>query len=342
MVFQPAADNGHTLEGWQVAQAVMNRARSTDAVGWVNHYSVCALLPDTSATGARCFVNAVCEVLETKGRRPMCTVFTYPSSNLADGEVMEAWQASSGRNGKAARQQDGASVSAGASTTAVAESRLSRFTDEVLPQRPLESLLIRPLPAWKRAIDILAASMGLLVLSPIMILCALAIRLGSSGPVFFKQKRSGLGGVPFMIYKFRTMVTDAEARKQDLRKFSEQDGPAFKMAHDPRITRVGRFLRTTSLDELPQLINVLKGDMTLVGPRPLPCAEQAGCSRWQHRRLEVTPGLTCIWQVHGRSQVTFNEWMRMDMRYIHQRAFLHDLKLLLETIPAVLFRKGAR
>ena len=191
-------------------------------------------------------------------------------------------------------------------------------------------------------LDFLGALVLLVVAAPIMAIAAMAIRLTSSGPALFKQRRAGLGGRPFVIYKFRTMVTDAEARKRELRKYSEQDGPAFKLTNDPRVTAVGRFLRKTSIDELPQLWNVLKGDMSLVGPRPLPVDEADACLQWQRRRLDVTPGLTCIWQVKGRSTVTFAEWVRMDVEYIRKRTLLHDLSILLQTVPAVLLRKGAR
>jgi lipopolysaccharide/colanic/teichoic acid biosynthesis glycosyltransferase len=206
----------------------------------------------------------------------------------------------------------------------------------------VETLLVQPLPWWKRAIDIVGAGMGLLVLSPVMILSALAIKGTSHGPVIFKQRRAGLGGRPFWIYKFRTMTIDAEAKKAALRSISEQDGPAFKLSNDPRVTGIGKFLRETSLDELPQLWNVIKGDMSLVGPRPLPMDESAECEQWQRSRLDVTPGLTCIWQVKGRSRVTFDQWMRMDVNYIRRRNFFHDIKILTQTIPAVLLRKGAR
>ena len=206
----------------------------------------------------------------------------------------------------------------------------------------VEALLLRRLPWWKRGIDIFGALVGLVMLSPIMILSGLAIKVTSPGPVIFKQRRAGLGGVPFWIYKFRTMMVDAEQRKAELRPLSEQDGPAFKLSDDPRLTKVGKFLRETSLDELPQLWNVLKGDMSLVGPRPLPMDESAECARWQRRRLDVTPGLTCIWQVKGRSRVTFDEWMRMDVNYIRRRNIWHDVKILTQTIPAVLLRRGAK
>jgi lipopolysaccharide/colanic/teichoic acid biosynthesis glycosyltransferase len=172
-------------------------------------------------------------------------------------------------------------------------------------------------------------------------LISLAIKLTSRGPVFFKQYRSGHGGKPFALYKFRTMVINAEALKEELLPLNEQDGAAFKMKNDPRVTRLGRILRTTSLDELPQLWNILRGDMTLVGPRPLPCDETAACHGWQRRRLLVRPGLTCIWQVRGRGTVPFVEWIRMDLEYIRAQSLLHDLKLLVLTVPAVLLRRGA-
>jgi lipopolysaccharide/colanic/teichoic acid biosynthesis glycosyltransferase len=190
--------------------------------------------------------------------------------------------------------------------------------------------------------DILGAIVGLILFSPVMILAAVMIRLTSRGPAIFTQKRHGLGGRQFTIYKFRTMVADAERIKPSLRPMSEQDGPAFKLTNDPRVTWVGKLLRSTSLDELPQFFNVLLGDMSLVGPRPLPLEESDGCNQWQRRRLDVTPGLTCIWQVNGRSTVTFDEWMRMDMQYIERRSFWQDVKILAMTVPAVVFKRGAK
>jgi lipopolysaccharide/colanic/teichoic acid biosynthesis glycosyltransferase len=171
---------------------------------------------------------------------------------------------------------------------------------------------------------------------------AALIRLDSKGPTFFRQARAGYGGKRFRMTKFRTMCIDAERLKAALRARSEQDGPAFKMLNDPRVTRVGAFLRRSSIDELPQLFNVLQGNMTLVGPRPLPCDETSACDVWQRQRLQVTPGLTCIWQIKGRSKVSFSEWVRMDVNYIRRRTLLHDLKILFLTVPAVLVRRGAR
>jgi lipopolysaccharide/colanic/teichoic acid biosynthesis glycosyltransferase len=211
-----------------------------------------------------------------------------------------------------------------------------------LPVESLNDFLVFPMPAWKRVLDVLVV---LMMAGPALLavgFAAIGIKLTSPGPVFFKQRRAGLGGRPFTIWKLRTMVTDAEAKKHGLKKLSEQDGPAFKLKDDPRIFPFGKLLRKTSIDELPQLLNVLLGDMSLVGPRPLPCDESDACLQWQRRRLDVTPGLTCIWQVKGRSSVTFDQWVRMDVEYIRKRTLLHDLSILLQTVPAVLLRKGAR
>jgi lipopolysaccharide/colanic/teichoic acid biosynthesis glycosyltransferase len=174
-----------------------------------------------------------------------------------------------------------------------------------------------------------------------MVAAALAIKISSRGPILFAQERAGLGGRPFTMFKFRTMVENADAIKPQLMHLNQQDGPAFKIKDDPRVTAVGRLLRSTSIDELPQLWNVLRGDMSLVGPRPLPINESLGCRDWHRRRVDVTPGLTCIWQVEGRSQVAFDEWMRMDLQYIRRRRPFEDLRLLLHTIRVVLSGKGA-
>jgi lipopolysaccharide/colanic/teichoic acid biosynthesis glycosyltransferase len=226
--------------------------------------------------------------------------------------------------------------------TSVAPAAAGLAAQPGLSVEALEELLVLPLPRWKRACDIVGAFCLTTVFLPLMAIVALAIKLTSAGPILFTQRRAGLGGRPFIIYKFRTMITDAEQRKSGLRPLSEQDGPAFKLARDPRITRLGQVLRKTSIDELPQLWNVLLGDMSLVGPRPLPLDESDACEPWQRRRLQVTPGLTCIWQVEGRSRVTFAEWVRMDVRYIRRRTLWHDAVILLRTVPAVLLRKGAR
>lgn len=195
---------------------------------------------------------------------------------------------------------------------------------------------VRPTPLWKRLMDILVAGTALIVFSPLFAVIAVLIRLTSPGPLFFIQWRSGRGGVPFRMYKFRSMVVDAEAQKSRIIAQNERDGPAFKMRRDPRVTPIGRILRRTNLDELPQLWNVLVGQMSLVGPRPLPCDETAGCEDWQLERLQVNPGLTCFWQAaEHRSAIPFCEWMEMDIQYVRCRSFLIDLKLIVQTVVRI-------
>jgi lipopolysaccharide/colanic/teichoic acid biosynthesis glycosyltransferase len=202
-------------------------------------------------------------------------------------------------------------------------------------------LFARAQPIWSRLLDVVGATVGLVLFSPVMLSAAAVVRATSHGPAMFSQYREGLGGRRFLILKFRTMYIGAEREQARLRSQSEQDGPAFKMSDDPRVTPVGRWLRKSSIDELPQLFNVLRGDMSLVGPRPLPWEESRACTPWQRRRLDVKPGITCIWQVRGRSRVSFAEWVRMDLEYIRKRSLLYDLWILLQTIPAVLTQKGA-
>jgi len=206
---------------------------------------------------------------------------------------------------------------------------------------PMEPLFVRPFPWWKRTMDIAGGFVGLVLFAIPMLLIAAAIRLDSKGPGLFKQKRGGRGGRPFSCYKFRTMGVDAEARKQDLLQYNERSGVAFKMRNDPRVTRVGRLLRKTSLDELPQFFNVLRGDMSLVGPRPLPVSEDQEYDPWHKQRLELKPGITCIWQIYSRDESCFDTWVRQDLQYIRNCSFWLDVKLLLLTVPAVVLRKGA-
>ena len=195
----------------------------------------------------------------------------------------------------------------------------------------------------KRAVDVAASALGLMVLSPLMLGIALAIWLDDpKGSPIFCQTRVGRHRKEVKMYKFRTMHVDAEARKAELQKLNEKDGPVFKMANDPRVTRVGSFLRKTSLDELPQLFNVLRGDMTLVGPRPALPSEVEQYSRYAEMRLSITPGLTCIWQAQPkRDEIGFDEWMDMDIAYIGTRSFRNDMKLLLKTAVSMLRRSGS-
>jgi exopolysaccharide biosynthesis polyprenyl glycosylphosphotransferase len=177
--------------------------------------------------------------------------------------------------------------------------------------------------------------------SPILLGTAIAIKATSEGPIFFGQVRAGRNGRKFTMWKFRSMVVDAEKLRAKLQHLNEMGGPVFKIKHDPRITAVGRFIRKTSIDELPQLFNVMMGDMSLVGPRPALPSEVEQYQAWQRRRLSVKPGLTGLWQVSGRNQVDFDEWMQLDLKYIDTWSLWLDIKIILKTIPVVLFHKGA-
>lgn len=195
--------------------------------------------------------------------------------------------------------------------------------------------------AAKRLLDVVLALLGLVLLLPLLPAIVALIKLDSPGPILFRQKRVGQGGRLFTCYKFRSMVPDAESRKAELVTLNEATGPAFKIRNDPRITAIGHFLRRSSLDEVPQLFNVLLGQMSMVGPRPQIPAEVELYEPWHRARLAVTPGITCLWQISGRSQVGFDEWMRLDLEYVRRRSLALDLKILLGTLPAVIARKGA-
>ena len=192
----------------------------------------------------------------------------------------------------------------------------------------------------KGAVDFIFSLCMLITIFPVFILIALAIKLNDGGPILFKQERVGLNGRHFLCLKFRTMVVNAEALKAQLMGQNEQEGPVFKITMDPRVTRVGRFLRKTSLDELPQFINVLRGDMSIVGPRPPIPSEVEQYERWQNRRLSMRPGITCLWQVSGRNNISFNEWMKLDMEYIDNWSLKLDLLLMLRTIKVILVGNG--
>jgi lipopolysaccharide/colanic/teichoic acid biosynthesis glycosyltransferase len=309
LTFAVAAGRWEPAPAAALARALRGRLRITDEVGWLDGRHLCAVLPGAAAEGAWRVLDDILASPGVARTRLVCTVYVYPAEGPGAG----------GAPGAVGRPVPGAGR----------------------PVAPLDALFLRPLPPWKRALDLGGAFAGLVLLAPLLAALAAAVRLTSRGPVFFRQWRTGRGGRPFVIYKFRTMVADAAGRQEELLALNERDGPAFKIRNDPRVTRLGRLLRATSLDELPQLWNVLKGDMSLVGPRPLPCHEAAACSRWQRRRLDAMPGLTCIWQVWGRGGVAFADWVRMDLRYIRSLSLWQDLKLLALTVPAVFLRRGA-
>ena len=312
-----------TLE--QVAKAIQQRLRSFDDAGWLEPEILGVVLSGADDQGAWIVADDVRAALPADCPAPACRVYSYPTNAWSgdDHEHAALERACHELLAESAQNQEDAAK------------EVSR------PVHAMEQLFEQPTPWLKRTVDVVGAAIGLALLAPLFAVVAIAIKITAPGPVFFCQQRSGRGGRPFGMMKFRSMVVDAEAQKEKLMAQNEQDGPAFKIKNDPRITGVGRFIRATSIDELPQLWNVLRGEMSLVGPRPLPCNETDGCQGWQKQRLDVTPGLTCIWQVSGRAKVvSFADWVRMDVRYIRSRSLLSDLRLILATLPAMVARKG--
>jgi len=306
-----------------LARLLEGRLRVTDTPGRLQDGRVAVLLPDTSAAGAWKVATDLSEVYPPGPDRPQCDVLVYPdkkqhsqSAGLVKGEPSQAEEE--------------------------AEEVVGSSTEDDAASSSIEFFFARALPLWKRALDVCGGVVGLLASSPILVVAGLSIKLSSPGSIFFSQEREGHGGRRFTIWKLRTMRVDAEALHHQLLEHSHQDGPAFKMRSDPRTTLVGKFLRWSSIDELPQFWNVLKGDMSLVGPRPLPTRESIACQPWQRQRLAGMPGMTCTWQVNGRGKVEFDEWIRMDLRYLKKSSLLEDLKLIGVTLPSLVFHKGMR
>jgi lipopolysaccharide/colanic/teichoic acid biosynthesis glycosyltransferase len=294
-----------------LARALEGRLRVTDTPGLLDDGRIGVLLPDTSAEGAWKVAADISEVYPPGPNRPECEILVYPPHRRTREPL-----------------EDEAEEAPAPQETAEFESS--------------EFFFAKTLPSWKRVFDVTGATIGLMATAPLVLTAAAAIKASSPGPAFFLQEREGRGGRKFHIWKLRTMCVDAEEQKDELRPLSQQDGPAFKMKRDPRTTRLGRFLRWSSIDEMPQFWNVIKGDMSLVGPRPLPTAESQACEPWQRRRLSVTPGITCTWQVSGRGKVRFDDWVRMDLRYVARPTLWSDVKLMFITIPALLFQRGMR
>jgi lipopolysaccharide/colanic/teichoic acid biosynthesis glycosyltransferase len=301
----------------ELIRALHSRLRATDDVGYLERGQLGVLLPATPSTGAWTVVDDVIELLVNDVDSPICEVYTYPSFDAFSGDEQEI-------EDRPDSQELEGSVGG--------DSRSSGR---------MESLFAISPPAWKRAADILGAAFGLVLMFPVLVLISAIVKLTSPGPVLFRQLRRGQGGQAFFVYKFRSMVDGAEVMQRGLLKQNEQDGPAFKIKTDPRITPFGKFLRCTGLDEFPQLWNVLKGDMSLVGPRPLPCHESDASASWQQRRLDMRPGLTCIWQSRGHEHVSFDDWMRMDMQYMTEQRPSLDLHLIAKTALMVLRGKAS-
>ena len=316
----------------ELGEVLRERLRITDTVGYCKG-KLSLLLPETDHEGAQLVASQIEKIASTYKIAVDIEIIVYPDDDKIARHSAEfksaVFDQPHSPNGQHFELDDTTSANG------MVERRKSSSDGTLLfSSTP-------PTPIWKRVIDLSGSAAGLVLLSPVFVLASIAVKMSSRGPVFFRQMREGKDGVPFYIYKFRTMINNAEAMKSELRCLSEQDGPAFKIKHDPRLTFVGKYLRKSCIDELPQLVNVLLGQMSLVGPRPLPICESQACSIWQRKRLEVAPGLTCIWQVRGDRNTKFNEWMRMDMEYIRRRSFLLDLKLIFETVFVALLHRGS-
>lgn len=365
VVFLPESQGLRDLR--PLAKLLQDRCRVEDVVGELDHHRLAALLPETNAEGAWIFAEDVSKQLLERKLACKCLVHTYPNPESQDdrrsgsGDAQDQGETSQEQKGDSPTDDSRTEVASVAGEIAVAAERttseryplrLTLTEEEARRLERLNEVQGRPVadltnyfqqktPFWKRAMDVLVSGSLLLLLSPILLLAALATRLSSPGPIIFCQQRAGIGGKPFTIYKFRSMYIDAEERRKELEDQNELDGPVFKIKNDPRLTPVGRFMRRSSIDELPQLWNVLRGDMTLVGPRPPMLNEVADYEPWQLRRLHAKGGLTCIWQVSGRSEIGFEDWIRMDLRYVQKRNFLMDMDLLRRTAGAVFSGRGA-
>lgn len=291
-----------------VLDKIGKRVRATDIVGWLLDGRLGVIAPYTSELGALTLAHDLAELIRIDCGEPELKIHQYtPTAGVAKARDTET----------------------------------TRVTNLNADQANLEAMLVRTTPLWKRAVDVTVASIALVLLSPLFLLIPILIKILTPGPVFFVQWRTGLAGKPFRMFKFRTMVIDAESQRASLQSLNEQDGPAFKIGNDPRITSLGHWLRRLSIDELPQLCNVLRGEMSLVGPRPLPCFESDQCQPWQRRRLMVTPGMTCFWQTADRhTMIPFDQWMRMDVNYVDSRSWATDLRILFKTALFVIGLRG--
>jgi len=309
------------------------RLRCYDVIGQLGFGKYAALLPETDTKKAVAVAEAIVGQAALEGVAFHFQIRTYPLADRGpgsgppgddDGETLETTPPSS----------------AGEEQASTGPESVEDYTEEALA-RDLGFLESNSSSWPRRLLDIAVAGTALALLSPLFLVVGFLVKVTSPGPIIFKQRRAGQWGEPFWFYKFRSMKVGADRIKKELQAQNEKDGPIFKIKNDPRMTPLGRFLRRTSIDELPQLWNVLKGDMTLVGPRPPTLDEVAEYEAWQFERLSVRGGLTCLWQVSGRSEIGFEDWVRLDLRYAQRRSAGMDLNLLLRTAKAVISGRGA-
>jgi lipopolysaccharide/colanic/teichoic acid biosynthesis glycosyltransferase len=322
----------------KLAAKFRERLRLIDEIGFYQE-TLAVLLPETTPAGAAVVANDLTRRGQSMGFQLSTEIFVYPETTIPSAKSDRA----------DVENQCGEDSRSDSHSPGEASNELEALNSDLQKPDVIEPRkgevqafkFVRSTPIWKRCLDLCGASLGLVLLMPLFCVIAIAIKLTSRGPVLFTQMREGKDGRIFKIYKFRTMLQGADEQLPAIRNFSEQDGPAFKLKEDPRATPLGRYLRKCCADELPQLINIMKGEMSLVGPRPLPLDESYQCTTWQRRRLDVLPGLTCFWQVEGGREVPFDEWMRMDIAYTRSRNFLTDVKLILKTVVVTILHRGS-
>ena len=313
-----------------LVEILLQRIRSTDDIGWLRDGRIAAVLPHTKTDDALKFVDKIRQEYRENTPPPDCKVYTYPSSWFAQGDDVSSPKT---HRGKAFRSiQD--FVSAGMQSFGVATAETARPVEE------LESSFLCRIPFGKRAFDIVVSLLAVILLSPLFLLFALYLRIVSPGPVFFRQERVGYLGRRFTIWKFRTMHVNADAsiHQNHLHDLITNEKAMAKLddGKDSRIIPYGYLIRSAGIDELPQLINVLRGDMSLIGPRPCLAYEAREFASWQLRRFDTVPGLTGLWQVSGKNRTTFKEMMRLDIGYARNRALLLDAMIFLKTVPAII------
>lgn len=316
----------HVAAAHRLVRLLNERLRITDELGWWDD-TLSVLLPDTDRAGTHVVANWIEESGRELGLTIDSEIVMYPWDDAVGGKTREIWETAPSKvlANPPHYPPEGARADhalRGAALPAIC--------------RPIDSM-----PYWKRLTDLVGAGLGLVLLAPVFVVLAILIKRDSKGPALFVQWREGHRGKPFRMVKFRTMHHGAEAQQPELRWLNEQDGPAFKLTDDPRVTSVGRWLRRTGLDELPQLWNVLRGEMSLVGPRPLPISESERCELWQRRRLYLVPGITGLWQTSGRRDLPFEQWMRMDMEYLRRMGWWLDMKLLCATVWMAVRRRAS-
>ncbi len=313
-------------------ELVARRIRLTDHIGWFNRRTLGVILPETPAKGAWKVVREIREQCRPLGSEVECTVYTYPRQSLPQLD------SAGGENGQSLLSRSGHHAATKPSDRATAN-REPTEKGQTIRAEAIEPVMLRSGHRTKRLVDILGASLLLALLSPLFLVIAVAIKYVSKGPAIFSQTRLGYLGRPFRFYKFRTMEHGAStvAHLKHLDRLITKDTPMTKLdaGDDMRVFPLGRVLRQTMLDELPQLVNVLRGEMSLVGPRPCMPYEALNYARWQHRRFDCLPGMTGLWQVSGKNRTTFKEMIRMDITYASKRSLLLDLMILFRTIPFV-------